>query len=98
MERPPPNSNGFLTVTTLQQYAEAIWERQKVIAKKSGVELGMTPKELRVLNKSLVVVISTVIKTLVDKGVMTDAELLATLNAARDETYVDEPIWTPPEP
>jgi hypothetical protein len=85
-------------MASLPTYVAALWERQQIIAVKLGSDISQAAKETRVLNRALLVLLATLIKTLVDKGVVTDAELIATLNTARDAAYDDEPVWTPKPP
>jgi hypothetical protein len=85
-------------MTTLAVYVQQMRDRQAVIARKLGSDIGQVDKQTRVQNLSLLVLLAAVIKTLVDKGVMTDAEILATLNAARDDVYTDEPVQPPAGP
>ena len=77
---------------TVKQYVTALSNRQQVIATKYGADITRTSKANRAAIKSLLVLLAIVIKTLVDKGVVTDAELNATLDAARDDAYDDEPV------
>lgn len=81
-------------MATVKQYVSALSNRQQVIAAKYGSDVTSAPKPARVLNKSLLVLLAVLVKTLVDKGVITDADLNATLDAARDDTYDDEPVGT----
>lgn len=67
-----------------------------MIARKFGSNLDGAGKQTRILNLALLTLIAVLIKTLVDKGLITDAELTATLNAARDDLYADEPTELPP--
>jgi hypothetical protein len=83
-------------VATLTAYVQALRDRQTVIARKLGSDVSRSDKQTRVVNLSVLTLLATVIKTLVDKGVITDAELLATLDAARDDAYTDEPVEPPP--
>lgn len=83
-------------MATIATYADALWQRQKRIAVKMGADIARSEKQDRVLNRALLVLMAALVKTLVDKGVITDGELVATLNTARDDTYVDEPIEAPP--
>lgn len=83
-------------MASLATYVGQLWDRQRTIAVKFGADLSRADKQTRVLDRSLLVLLATVIKTLVDKGVLTDAELLATLDTARDAAYADEPIEPPP--
>lgn len=82
-------------MATIKQYVVNLLERQRAIASKMGSDVGKADKESRVLNLALLVLLAAVIKTLTDKGVITDAELLATLNSARDDAYPDEPSDAP---
>jgi hypothetical protein len=75
----------------VKAYVQALRDRQLIIGEKLGTHLQGTPKEDRVLNLSVLALLSVLIKTLVDKGVITDAELTATLNEARDDAWPDEP-------
>jgi hypothetical protein len=79
-------------MATVPQYIAQMRQRQDVIASKYGCDISRADKQVRVLNLSILALIAVVVKTLVDKGVITDAELLATMNAARDDTYPDEPV------
>ncbi len=78
-------------MATVKQYVTQIWDRQRVIGRKLGSDVGRVDKQTRVLVLSIDVIIAVIVKVLVDKGVVTDAELLAALDAARDDIYADEP-------
>ena len=77
---------------TVKQYVTALSNRQQIIAIKYGADINRTSKTTRVAIKSVLVLLAIVVKTLVDKGVITDAELTATLDAAKDDAYDDEPL------
>lgn len=79
-------------MTSISTYVQAIWDRQRAIGRKLGADLGSTGKQTRVGLLSVDVMLAVVVKTLTDKGLITDAELMAVMNAARDDTYIDEPI------
>ena len=86
-------------MTTVKQYVVALRQREEVIARKMGCLTSQEQKGARILNLSLLVLLSVLIKTLVDKGVITDAELVATLQTAADDIWPDEgPIVPPPTP
>lgn len=85
-------------MATVKQYVQQMLDRERVIARKFGVDLSQADKQTRVLNLAFLALLAVVVKTLVDKGVITDADLTATLNAARDDTYEDQPIEPPPTP
>ena len=78
-------------MASLFQYVDQMRDRQMVISRKLGSDIGRTQKQDRVMNLALLILIAVVVKVLVDKGVITDAELLGELNRARDAAYDDEP-------
>lgn len=78
-------------MATIPQYIDHMRSRQAAIANQMGSDLTAMDKQHRVMNLSLMAFMAVIMKTLVDAGVITDAQLLATLNAARDGTYPDEP-------
>lgn len=82
-------------MATVKAYVDAFMQRQDVIAGKYGCDVSRASKTTRVLNKSILVLLAVLVKTLVDKNIITDAELNATLNAARDDVYADEPMEPP---
>ena len=84
-------------MATVKQYMQILRDRQAVIANKFGADVTRIDKQSRVLNLALLALLAVLIKTLVDKGVVTDAELTATLNTARDDAYAGEPA-APPDP
>lgn len=62
------------------------------VARQMGCDLTQADKQLRVGLYSNGVSIAVLAKTLVDNGVITDAQLLATINAADAGVYPDEPF------
>lgn len=76
---------------TLIEYVRQMYARQQVVAEKLGSDISKNSKPVRVLNLSILVLIAVPIKALVDKGVLTDQELVVILNQARDAFYDDEP-------
>lgn len=83
-------------MTTVKQYVQQMRDRQAVVARKLGGDVFRSDKTLRVLNLSELTLLAAVVKTLVDNAIITDAQLLATLDAARDDAYTDEPIEPSP--
>lgn len=83
-------------MATVKQYIQALRDRQIVIARKFGTDVTRIDMQARVLNLALLALLAVLIKTLVDKGLITDAELTATLNAARDDGYDRESGEPPP--
>jgi hypothetical protein len=81
-------------MATIPQYVKTMRDAQWSIASKLGVDLSRADKVTRVLMLSTLAVLAVVVKTIVDQGLITDAQLKATLNTLRQATYTDEP----PEP
>jgi hypothetical protein len=73
-------------------------DRERVIAGKFGTDISRADKQTRVLNLAVLALLAVVVKALTDNGVLTDAQILAVLNAARDDAYDDEPVEPPPGP
>lgn len=85
-------------MATIPQYVTALRDRQRIIATKFGSDPARADKQSRALGLAMLVIIACVIKALVDKGLLTDADILSTLNTARDAAYGDEPIVPPDDP
>lgn len=83
-------------MATVKQYIQSMRSRQDMIARKFGCDISQADKQVRVLNLSVLALIAVVVKALVDKGVITDAELMAVMDAARDDAYQDEPVEPSP--
>lgn len=81
-------------MTSIPQYVKIMRDAQWSIASKLGVDISRADKTTRVLMLSTLVVLAVVVKTIVDQGLVTDAQLKATLNTLRQAAYNDEP----PEP
>lgn len=78
-------------MATVKQYVTVLQQREFVIARKLGSDVRRADKGDRVLNTAILILLSVLIKTLVDKGVITDGELSATLDGARDDIWDDVP-------
>lgn len=76
-------------MATVKAYVVAMRTAQKAV----GVKLGssLDDKRSQVLVTSVLAILGVLVKLLVDKGVLTDAELQAALNAAQNDAYADEP-------
>jgi hypothetical protein len=61
-----------------------------------GADPEQSSKELRVLLRTIQVELAIIVKLLVDKGLVTDPELIAAFDAAAADTYPDEPNQPPP--
>lgn len=78
-------------MAAIKVYLDSIRQRELVIARKLGADLTGLESQLRVLNLSLLAVISVLAKTLIENGVITTAQLNAVLDSARDDTWWTEP-------
>ncbi len=83
-------------MATVKQYVTNMLDVEQKIARKLDSDISQLPKDLRVLNLAVLMLIAVLIKTLTDNGVISDAQLQATLAAARDDTYWREPDQPPP--
>lgn len=70
-------------MATVPQYVKIMRDAMWDISERFGVDLSQEPKALRAGLLSVLAVQAILIKTLVDKGVITDAELLAAVNSVR---------------
>lgn len=84
-------------MATAKQYASQVFDVQRAIARKMGMTLAQESKGVRVLVKSTSIVIGVLMKLLVDKAVLTNAELTGAFAFVNDDTYPDEPIVPPDE-
>jgi hypothetical protein len=69
------------------------------IALSMGADVSQADKDTRAISNATLAAVSILAKTLTDKGVVTDAELLARANAALGADgsfWDDEPIHPPP--
>ena len=78
-------------MTTVRQYTQRMRAAHVVIGQKMGTDLTGGPKSLRVAIGAIFVVLAVVVKTIVDKGLITDQDLVDQLNALAADTYDDEP-------
>jgi hypothetical protein len=68
-------------MATMVDYYNAMTRSQTNIAKQLGANPDMFPIEVKVLSATAIAMTSAILKTLTDAGVITDAALLANLNA-----------------
>jgi hypothetical protein len=85
-------------MASVKTYLNTMLAVEQKIAIKLDSDISQLSKEFRVLNLAILAVIAVIVKTLTDAGVITDAQLQATLAAARDDTYWREPDEAPPPP
>lgn len=90
---------------TVIQYAQALKARQIQVARKVGIDILGSPLEIRILLNLFNASLGVLVRLLVLKNVITDAELIASLDAAMSEPFQPEPVQPvvfepapPPEP
>lgn len=66
----------------LKVYATNLWKVQRAVCAKLGLQVASAPLSERALAVSGDILLGTLCKVLVDKGLVTDAELNAAFNAA----------------
>lgn len=69
-------------MATLKAYATNLWKVQRAVCAKLGLQVAAAPLSERALAVSGDILLGTLCKVLVDKGLVTDAELNAAYNAA----------------
>lgn len=79
-------------MATIKQYVKNLRDAQYDVALKFGTDLSMSDAPMRALMLSNLTVTAILMKSLVDKGVITDAELKATLDQVRQAVYNREPV------
>lgn len=83
-------------MTTIPQYVKIMRDTQWDIAKRLGADISATDQQTRIALLSNLSVQAVLIKLLVDKGIVTDAELLTAVNALRSSPW--QPPREPPQP
>lgn len=85
-------------MAALKIYATNLWKAQRAICQKLGLQVASAPLSERALAVSGDILLATLCKVLVDKGLVTDAELNAAYNAAAGanipQLAVDVPMPT----
>jgi hypothetical protein len=84
-------------MTDVRVYADWLRQVNAAVADQMGVNFAGSDKQLRVVARVMIGDFATLLKLLVDKGVLTDQEIQGVLAAAAADTYADEPL-TPPQP
>jgi len=77
-------------VTAVRTYVAQLRQRQKVLSGRFGSYLESMPTETRVALTCANGSLAVLVKLLVDKGLITDAELIAALDAAMPEPFTPE--------
>ncbi len=70
-------------MASLKTYTLQLWRTHRDFAEKLGLKLGWSQLGFRVIALSNDLILAVLIKTLTDKGVLTDQELNAAYTAAR---------------
>lgn len=85
-------------MATAKQYASQVYDGQLAIASKMGVTISAEGKPTRAVVKSSSIVMGVLMKLLVDKGLLTNAELSDAFAFVQADEYLDEPVDAPPPP
>jgi hypothetical protein len=85
-------------MASLEQYVKIMRDAQVDVARRLGMDLSYADKQSRVAALSALTVQAVLVKALVDKGVLTNAELQAAINTIRSPAYAPTPIPVEPEP
>lgn len=70
-------------MATLKVYAKQLWGVQRSVCEKLGVQIAWAPLDQRAAVLSSDVTTAIILKLLTDKGIITDAELLAMANQVK---------------
>jgi hypothetical protein len=70
-------------MATLKAYARQLWGVQRAVCEKLGVQIAWAPVDQRAAVLSSDVTTAIILKLLTDKGIITDAELLALANQVK---------------
>jgi hypothetical protein len=85
-------------MATIKGYVQNLWDAQQWMARQLGSDIRVISAEARVIILAQDLTTAVILKTLVDKGVVTDAELVTTMTAVRNAIYARQPPEViPPE-
>lgn len=82
---------------TVKQYSLNLWKVQKVIMSKLGLNVSWSGPEDKARAMTEDIMLGTLLKVLVDKGLVTDAELNAAYTTVATATFPPG-VWAPPPP
>jgi hypothetical protein len=85
-------------MASIATYTRSLWDAQRTIAMKIGMDLRRAPFEVRATVVIVDLTLAVLIKALTDGGVLTDANLSTRMNAVRDATYPTLPYSPPSVP
>lgn len=85
-------------MATARFYANQLSARVGKVAFAFGVDVSGIDKQTRVMFRTIMIVLGVLVKIMVDKGVVTDAELGAAFDTVAGDTYPDEPVNPPVTP
>jgi hypothetical protein len=78
-------------VATIRQYVNQLWNVQQAIARQLGFDLNHGELRDRAIVLSSNLTSAVILKTLVDKGVITDADLQASMDGVKRAKYKQQP-------
>lgn len=83
-------------MATIKQYVTSLWNAEKTISAKMGLDLRRASFELRCAVLTVDCVLAALVKTLTAAGVTTDAALQAQLDAIAGSAIPQQPASLPP--
>jgi hypothetical protein len=84
-------------VTTVRQYVSAITDKEQFVCGLFGVDVSRASStELRAINLLHKVWLGGLMKALVDKGLLTDAEISAAIDSTLGDAWQSVPLDPPP--
>ena len=85
-------------MATLKTYVQNLWATEKTIYGKLGGDAGdlrIVPFSMRLVVLTMDVVLAVIVKVMVDKGLLTDAELKTAFDTAAGLDYPEQPEQAP---
>lgn len=82
-------------MATVKQYALQLWGAHKVVSAKLGLNVEWGSADVRTSVIATDVMLGTVLKVLVDKGLVTNADLTAAFNAVAGAAFPSLPSVVP---
>jgi hypothetical protein len=85
-------------MASIPQYVSSLRVRQRIVAQAYGINLEHSAFEIRIILAVMNATIAVVVKLLVDKALVSDAEVSAAFDAAMSAPLGQEPSEPPPLP
>lgn len=79
-------------MATIKAYTKSLWNVQKTVARKFGVDIRWGNSDIRIAALTTDVCIAGIVKVLTDKGLITDAELQAVFTNIINADFPRQPL------